>query len=211
MERILLIGFCLTILLISLTSRLEARVRYIALQGLLFTAMILWVYKTRDHGLTILLIIETLAVKTVAVPAILFAAIRKHNVTRESEPSLPNFIPLVLGVAVFLLSFLLASFAERASPSGHLLGFAVSLAAVAMGLVTVLIRKRILTHITGYILFENGIFLLSLVLGAHMPLIVSLGVLLDVFTGVLLLTVIYNHIKDAFDTVTIDHLSELKD
>ena len=60
-------------------------------------------------------------------------------------------------------------------------------------------------------MLENGIFLFSLALGSEMPMIVNIGILLDLFTSVLLLGVFVNRINEVFHTVEIDTLTELKD
>jgi hydrogenase-4 component E len=58
---------------------------------------------------------------------------------------------------------------------------------------------------------ENGIFLLSLSVAKEMPIIVNLGVLLDLFIAVFILGILVREINDEFKDLEISHLSELKD
>ena len=58
---------------------------------------------------------------------------------------------------------------------------------------------------------ENGIFLLSLSVAKEMPMIVNLGVLLDVFIAVFILGLLVKHINTKFDDLEIAHLSDLRD
>jgi hydrogenase-4 component E len=211
MQSFLLIVFSLTIFYVSSTSRLEAWVSMIALQGLVFSVMILTSHTGTGPFHLALPLIETFLVKTIILPVILLRTIRKYGVYREGEPYRARFFLMAGTILVFFLAFLLASLADRISPSGNLIGFAVSIASMISGLMVIISRKKVLSHILGYVFFENGIFLLSIILGVKMPLIVHMGVLLDVFTAVFLLLIIYNRIKDAFESVTIDHLSTLKD
>ena len=63
----------------------------------------------------------------------------------------------------------------------------------------------------GYMLLENGIFLLSLAASREMPFIVALGVILDIFMAVYLLGLFVNKINDKFDEVHVGSLQKLKD
>ena len=72
-------------------------------------------------------------------------------------------------------------------------------------------RRRIITHILSYMTLENGIFLLSLSVAHEMPMLINLGVLLDLFVGVFLLVIFFNTIQSLYDGGTIDVLSKLKD
>ena len=79
------------------------------------------------------------------------------------------------------------------------------------GLFVIMTRKKIITHVMGYMMLENGIFLLSLSIAREMPFIVNLGMLLDIFIAVFLLAVIVNRIKSTVEEATVDKLTELKD
>ena len=72
-------------------------------------------------------------------------------------------------------------------------------------------RKKIITQVMGFMLMENGIFLLSMAAVKEMPFIVSLGVLLDVFMAVYLLGLLVNKIHDRYDEIHVDTLQKLKD
>jgi hydrogenase-4 component E len=211
MEKFLLVLFSLTVLYVSATSRLEAWARMMALQGLIFSALILVMDAGTGLSRLIVPFIETFLVKTIILPVLLLRTIRKYGVYREGESYTPRFILLGVTLASFFPAFLLASLAERTAPSGNLIGFTVCISSIISGLMVIITHKKILSHIMGYVFFENGIFLLSLVLGVKMPLLVHLGILLDVFTAVFLLVIIYSRIRNAFETVTIEHLSTLKD
>jgi len=73
------------------------------------------------------------------------------------------------------------------------------------------IHKNIFSHLVGYLIIENGIFLLSLSVGNTMPIMVNLAILLDVFMGILILGIFINRVGDTFNSIEIDNLSKLKD
>ena len=200
-------------LYVSTTSRLEAYIKMFVAQGIIFSAMILMDYGALGNINFIFLILETLVVKTVVVPSILFKVVRKYNVYREVEPYIPNFYSIVITTVIFVLGFIISYYSVKYAPNIKPLHFAVSVSTVMAGLFIIMTRKKIITHIMGYMFVENGIFLLSLSVAKEMPLIVNMGVLLDIFIGVFLLVLVYKNIKSTFEfeKISIDQLSELRD
>ena len=79
------------------------------------------------------------------------------------------------------------------------------------GVYIIISRKKIITHVMGYMIMENGVFLLSLTIGAHQPLLVNLGILLDIFVSVLVLGLFINKMGNTFEEMSIDNLSNLTD
>ena len=63
----------------------------------------------------------------------------------------------------------------------------------------------------GYMVIENGVFVLSLAVGNEMPMMVNLGILLDVFVSVFLLGIFINKVGDVFTGGDVEELSNLKD
>ena len=89
--------------------------------------------------------------------------------------------------------------------------FVAAVSAIFTGLYLIVSRRKILTHVVGYCVIENGVFILSLAVGNEMPAMVNLGVMLDIFASVLLLGIFANKIGDVFHDVDIDSLNKLKD
>ncbi|MGA2142956.1 MAG: hydrogenase, partial [Brevinematales bacterium] len=87
----------------------------------------------------------------------------------------------------------------------------ISFSVIFISLFLIISKKNIVTHVLGYMMLENGIFLLSLSIARDMPFIIDLGVLLDIFTGVYLLGLFVNKIQDQFDRQDIDTLTKLRD
>ena len=89
--------------------------------------------------------------------------------------------------------------------------FGVSIAVIIISLILITIKHKILTNVIEFITMENGIFLLSLSVAKEMPVIVNLGVLLDVFIAVFILGLLVNRINKEFDGLEVTQLSDLKD
>ena len=68
-----------------------------------------------------------------------------------------------------------------------------------------------LSNVINFITMENGIFLLSLAVAKEMPVIVNLGVLLDIFIAVFILGMLVKEINTEFEDLEVSQLSDLKD
>ena len=89
--------------------------------------------------------------------------------------------------------------------------FIVAISALFTGLFIIISRKKVVTHIMGYLVIENGVFILSLSAGSTMPMLVNTGITLDIFVSVLVLGIFVNRIGNTFEEMNVDHLTNLKD
>jgi hydrogenase-4 component E len=211
MVSLLVILFGATMLVVAVSSRVEVYVKMITIQGAL-----LFLVSLADIGrlplvAAAVMIAETLLLKTIVVPLVLTRAVRRSGLFREIEPYVAQFYSLMASTVIFSSGFLLTYWAMRLAPGVHHLAFGTALATLVNGLFIIMTRKKIMTHILGFIMCENAVFLLTLAVGGEMPLLVSLGMLLDIFIGIYLLVVFFDQIRSAFDAVDIESLSELRD
>ncbi len=209
MINVLLIVFIITLLYASIANRIVTYVRILAVQGaILFGVTLLQLQDVRTWNL-VLILLETVIFKTVAVPYFLSYLIKRNKITREAEPYLPNFFSLLIITIIIVATVLLANSIH----DSHIdkLFFIVSLSTLFTGLYFIASRKKIITHVMGYLIIENGVFVLSLTVGNEMPNLVNLGIMLDVFASVLILGMFLNKIGDVFKDPDVDQLSDLKD
>jgi len=209
MTNVLLIIFIISLFYVSIANRIITYVRVLALQGfILFGVTFLQLQDIKTWNL-VLILLETIVFKALAVPIFLGYLIKRNRMTRETEPYLPHFISLIITTMIVVITVLLASSIRDT----HLdkIFFIVSLSTLFTGLYFIASRKKIITHVMGYLMIENGVFVLSLAVGNEMPNLVNLGIMLDVFASVLILGIFLNKIGDVFKDVDVDQLSNLKD
>lgn len=203
--------FGLSMIYASSMTRIEAYIRVLAFQGFVLFCMVLLDFGKMPVAGFIFLCAETLVLKAVVIPSFLMYTVRKNNIWREEAPFVPSFYSVVITSAVFAaglaLSFWAAEFGGLIKP----LYFGVSLSAVITGLYFIISRKKLITHVMGYVMMENGIFLLALSMASEMPMIVSMGVLLDLFAAIFMLGLFITKINSTFDELHIDSLSNLRD
>jgi hydrogenase-4 component E len=78
------------------------------------------------------------------------------------------------------------------------------------GLFLIIARKKALTQILGYLVLENGIYTFGAALTEHQPVLIELGILLDIFAAVLVMGIAIFHINREFDHIDTDKLSGLR-
>jgi hydrogenase-4 component E len=209
MTDVLLIVFIMTLFYVSIANRIITYVRVLALQGaILFGVTFLELQDIKTWNL-VLILLETIVFKTVAVPYFLSYLIRRNRITRETEPYVPHFISLLITTVIVVVTVLMASAIKDENVDKMF--FIVSLSTLFTGLYFIASRKKIITHVMGYLMIENGVFVLSLAVGNEMPNLVNLGIMLDVFASVLILGIFLNKIGDVFRDTDVDQLSSLRD
>ncbi len=224
MENIFIILLGLTMIYISSTSRLKAHVKMLALQGwcLFFICLIGISHQgwftsseiTSDFvhlGAIALVVAETILVKSFVIPFILNKVLDKTKAQRDTDANIPHFYSLVISSFILFLGFLTPAIQSAAFKLISPLYFGISISIIIISLWLITIKHTVLSNVISFITMENGIFLLSLAFAAEMPVIVSLGVLLDIFIAVFILGVLIKEINNKFDDLEISQLSELKD
>ncbi len=209
MINILLIAFTISLLYIAMVNRMLTFIRIIAFQGmLLFGIAFVELIEINVINLVFVLL-ETIIIKTIAIPLFLKFILDRNRITREAEPSVSNFVSVVIVTLIILGSFFLVNTIRDTHVNK--IFFIVALSALFTGLYIIITRRKILTHVMGFMVLENGVFVLSLAVGSEMPMLVNTGILLDIFVSVILLGIFADKIGDVFEEQDVEQLSNLKD
>lgn len=209
MTDILLITFTITLLFMSIANRIYTYLNILIFQGFLLFGITYLTLTEINTANLILIMLETIIFKALAAPLFLKYLIRRNNITREAEPYLPNFLSLIIVTLIIVVTIILSG----AIKDSHLdkTFFIVALANLFSGLYLIISRKKIITHVVGYLVIENGVFILSLAVGNEMPMLVNLGIMLDIFASLLILGIFFNKIGDLLKDPDVNLLRNLKD
>lgn len=206
---VLLITFIITLFYMAIANRMLTYLKVLSFQGvLLFVVVFLQLSEINPVNLALILL-ETIVFKSIAVPLFMAYVLKRNNITREAEPFFPNFVSLIITTFIVVITILLANGVKDT----HLdkIFFVVALSSLFTGLYFIASRRKIITHVIGYLIIENGVFVLSLAVGNEMPMLVNLGIMLDIFASVLILGIFLNKIGDVFKDIDVNQLSNLKD
>ncbi|EKD26755.1 MAG: hypothetical protein ACD_79C01030G0001 [uncultured bacterium] len=80
-----------------------------------------------------------------------------------------------------------------------------------MGFLLLISRPKAISQVVGYLLMENGIYLFSLLLLESTPLLVEMGIFLDIFVGTLIMGIVVNNISEEFEQTDTSHMTTLKE
>ncbi|MDD4736590.1 MAG: hydrogenase [Kiritimatiellae bacterium] len=192
------------------TSRILTVIRMVTLQGILLGVMPLLVHE--HAGLSAALAsAAAIILKGIVIPFMFIRAMRDVQIKREVEP-LIGFLPSML-LGALATGFALVFAAKLPLVGEHTTPLLVpaSLSTMFIGFILLTTRAKAITQAMGYLVLENGIFLFGLMLVDAMPLIVELGVLLDVFVGIFIICIIVNHVNRAFSSLDTRRLATLKE
>jgi len=191
-------------------SELGACIRMVAIQGILLG---LFTLIAREDVLTARLIIlgvVSMGLKGFVFPLLLSRDIREAKVRREVEPFVGYATSIVAGILMLAASMWIAARFPMLSAATSSFVIPVALSTAFTGLFLIISRRKALTQVIGYLVFENGIYMFGIAAAGEIPFLVEFGVLLDVFVAVFVMGIAINHINREFDHIDADQLSSLK-
>jgi hydrogenase-4 component E len=206
-----LVAALLLINLVALgSSRIGTVVRAVALQGVLLGVLAIAAHGEVSNRV-IVLAAGSAALKGGLIPVVLFRALRQVAIKREVEPSLGLLPSLLLGAVATVLAIVAANQMPLAEAQLAPLLVPASFATVSAGFILLATRRKAISQVLGFLVLDNGIFVFGLLLVEAMPFLVEAGVLLDLFVGVFVFTIIIHHINREFASLDTRRLSLLKE
>lgn len=149
--------------------------------------------------------------KVVLIPWLLHRVVDRLGIRSEVETLINIPTTMLIGIGVVIFSFNLAKPIAQLSTTlaGGTLG--IALASVLLSFLMMITRAKAVPQVVGFLAMENGLFFAATSATYGMPMVVELGIALDVLIGVLILGVFMFQIREQFDSLDIRHLETLKD
>ena len=203
---IVLANFCLLA-----AERQRLCMRLLALQGVILGLMPLAAY-TGELDWHILGVTAVFTfVKGALLPLLLLRTYRKLPPQPPVRPYLGNSPCVLAGLCGLIFSLWLTGKLEIIANPLFALFFPVAAATVFTGLLLIVTRKKALTQMFGYLVMENGIYLLGVPMAQSNAVWLELSILLDILAGVFVMGIAVHHIHQAFDSTDVDKFSSLRD
>jgi hydrogenase-4 component E len=206
-----LVSIVLTSFVLVGASRLGTCIRLVALQGVLLGLFTLPAPGSPPSLRAPALALSIAALKGIVFPWLLARAVRDADVPREVEPFVGHRLSLLLLTAVLAVSLWLGARLPRLDPDVSALVVPVAFFTILVGLFIIVSRKKALTQVLGYLVLENGIFCFGVGTVEDTPMLVELGVLLDLLVAVFVMGITVFHIRREFDHIDTDRLTALSD
>jgi hydrogenase-4 component E len=152
-----------------------------------------------------------LLIKGIGIPILLKRMARRFGTERELEPYVNTATSLLVGGLLVLLAYVVTAPLVSVSLLPTRTGMPLAMGLVFVSLFVIISRKKALTQLLGFLMLENGIALLA-VLGAHgIPIIVEIGVFLDVLLGFMVMQVFVYQIHETFESIDVEQLNRLRE
>lgn len=200
-----------TDLIMLWSGRILMLIRLSALQGALLAALLLLPVNGTLNAELVLLSLAVFCLKGVGFPVFLRHVCHKLGLEPVVRPRLGRMYPMAGGLVCLAFSLWLEGRIPAAEGLFPPMLFPVALTTLFCGLILVVGRAKALAQVIGYLVVENGIFLLGIPLMTEGSVWFELSILLDVFAAIFVMTIAINHINSAFDSIDVARFRNLRD
>jgi hydrogenase-4 component E len=210
-EALAMLSAVLGILILG-TNALKTNLTFYSLHTAAIAAETAWIgYITKEEHL-FWIAFGVFAIKAVSIPIFLRWVIRKIDVGTDSGAFITAPLSMHLGALTVGLSYLISQ--QISGLGGDLDTRLASTAAMSIlftGVLLMLTRRAAISQIVGFLVLENGIYLFTVTQTHGMPLLVEMGLLLEVLVAVMITGLLLFNIKRSFEHIDVSQLTELKD
>jgi hydrogenase-4 component E len=153
----------------------------------------------------------TLVLKVGVLPFILHRLIRNLGVRWEVEPILNIPSTMLIGLLLVIFAFGLAQPITQLASTITRSTLGIAVAVVLLSMLMMITRRKAVSQVIGFLAMENGLFFAATSATYGMPMVVELGIALDVLVGVLVLGIFFFHIRDQFDSLDLSNMEALRE
>lgn len=178
--------------------------------GILFLSTVLVAYSA---GLTELYYSAalTLLLKVIGLPWILNHLIRRLGAQWDNEPLVNIPTTMLLGVVLVIFAFGLAQPISLLATTITRKTLGIALSVILLAFLMMITRRKAVTQVIGFLAMENGLFFAATSATYGMPMIIELGIALDLLVGVFILGIFFFQIREQFESLDLHHLEALKE
>jgi len=206
-----ILSFVLLSILFSFgSSRLPGLIKIIAFQGVVVSLVPMFI----GHDFTtggVAFNLATMLIRGIIIPLSIAFAIKKVAIRREVEPIIGYHASILAGLIIIVAATYLSRGFSIPSISDSVMLLPTSITLLVGGMFILMARRNAIAMVLGYIMMENGIYLVGTTFSVRTHHIVEFGILLDVLAGVMIMAVMLQNIKQAFDDVDTALLRTLKE
>ncbi len=192
------------------SSRLPTLIKVLAFQGIVVSVVPLFFDFDLSTG-GIIFTIVTLMIRGILIPGCIYYAVKKVEIKREVEPIVGYHASLLAGLLLIVGATFVSPKFNLPQTSEYVLLLPTAISLLVAGMFLLMARRNAIAMVLGYIMIENGIYLVGTGFSVAVHHIVEFGILLDVLAGVMIMAIILQNIKHEFDDVDTALLRTLKE
>ena len=153
----------------------------------------------------------TLLLKVFVLPWLLHRLINQLDVRWEFETLINVPTTMIIGIVLVVFAFNLAVPISQLASTVTRSTLGIAMASVRLAFLMMITRRKAIPQVIGFLAMENGLFFAATSATYGMPMVVELGIALDVLVGMLILGVFFFQIREQFDSLDLKHLDQLKE
>lgn len=167
-------------------------------------------YTTDQHHLYYSAVL-TLMLKAFLLPWLLHRLIIQLNIRWDVETLINIPATMLVGIALVILAFNLAAPITQLASTITRNALGIAMASVLLSFLMMITRRKAVTMVVGFLAMENGLFFAATSATYGMPMVVELGIALDVLVGTFIFGIFFFQIRETFDSLDTKHLEKLKE
>jgi len=153
----------------------------------------------------------TVLLKVIFIPWVLHRLIDRLYVRWDIETLINIPTTMLIGIGLVIFAFALATPISQMASTLTRSTLGIALASVLLAFLMMIVRRKAVPQVIGFLAMENGLFFAATSATYGMPLVVELGVALDVLVGTFIFGIFFFHIREQFDSLEIRHMEKLKE
>jgi hydrogenase-4 component E len=191
--------------------RILTLIHLFAWQGAALAASTFIVAYTTEQSHLYFSAVLTVLLKVMLIPWLLHRLIDRLNVKWDVETLINIPTTMLAGIGLAIFAFALAAPISQMANTLTRSTLGIAMASVLLSFLMMIVRRKAVPQVIGFLAMENGLFLAATSATYGMPLVVELGVALDVLVGTFIFGIFFFHIREQFDSLDIRHMEKLKD
>ena len=153
----------------------------------------------------------TVVLKVALLPWLLHRLIQRLDVRWDVEGLINVPTTMLIGIVLVVFAFNLASPISQLASTVTRSTLGIAIASVMLSFLMMITRRKAIPQVIGFLAMENGLFFAATSATYGMPMVVELGVALDILIGMVILGVFFFQIREQFDSLDLQHLEQLKE
>jgi hydrogenase-4 component E len=190
-------------------GRIVPLIHTFSAQGVLMTIITALVAFVTDHPHLYVSAALTFTLKALLIPWLLHRLAVRLNIHRDVETLRYPSLTLLAGAALVIFGYYVSLPIVQLSEATMRNTIAVSIAVVLLGMLLMIVRKKAIAQVIGFMSIENGLFFAAVAATFGMPMVVELGVAFDVLVAAVLFGVFFFQMRASIDSLDVDRLNRL--
>ena len=191
--------------------RILSLIHLFTLQGAALVAATAVVGYVTDQPHLYLSAALTLLLKVILIPMLLHRIITRLDVRWDVEALINVPRTMLAGIVLVIFAFNLASPISQLASTVTRATLGIAIASVMLSFLMMITRRKAIPQVIGFLAMENGLFFAATSATYGMPMVVELGIALDILVAMLVLGVFFFQIREQFDSLDLKHLERLRE